>query len=153
MLMEVMVALAILSGAVVVIIQSVSHSVAASEAATSVTVASFLLEQKLNEGLIGWLAGEESDEAFLEESTFDEPYERFEWSVDAVPVWSEDLRQHYYEEEDALTGPSSGPAAGAGEMGDEDLMLMTVTVSWREGTRRKSVSATAMRLRGGEEGP
>ncbi len=153
MLMEVMVALAILSGAVVVIIQSVFHSVAASEAATAVTVASFLLEQKLNEGLMGWLAGEESDEAFQEEGRFDEPYGRFEWSVDAVPVFSEVLRQHYYEEEDVLTAPSGDSAAGAGEMAEGDLMLMTVTVSWRQGTRDKRVSATAMRLRGGEDGP
>lgn len=133
MLLEAMVALAILSIGIVTVMQSFSSALRVSKSGYNSTIATFLAQSKLSD-----LEREDSWTKENLSGDFGKAYPNFKWEAEVSPVEldkliPENLRTRNIEEEEERVG----------EENKQEVNLLNLTVSWVErGAKEEAVFAT-----------
>ena len=133
MLLEAMVALAILSIGIVTVMQSFSSALRVSKSSYNSTIATFLAQSKLSD-----LEREDSWTKENLSGDFGKAYPNFKWEAEVSPVEldkliPENLRVKAREDEDKREG----------EGNKQEVNLLNLTVSWVErGAKEEAVFAT-----------
>ena len=120
-LIEVLIAVVVLSTGIVVVLQGLHSSLSALDGAVDKTRAAMLLHAKLGEAQAAAFAGEDPS-TLATSGSFQEPFDSYLWRLDV-----------------AAASLASGQSGGAGDSGE--LYEVDATV-WREGGRRTYASST-----------